>query len=161
MDDESEYDRDLTIDDQELDAEWLDQSSRMFKYCRLQAEANRELNLARESLSIRKAQLDREVRSDPSSHGIDKVTEATIAAAVLAHEDYSAANRKVIDAQYNYELVQGAVRAFDHRKSALENLVRLHGQSYFAGPHVPHDLHEIREKRDRDAQTKIRMRRRT
>jgi hypothetical protein len=35
----------------------------------------------------------------------------------------------------------------DHRKSALENLVKLHGQQYFAGPMVPRDLtHEWKNK---------------
>ena len=30
--------------------------------------------------------------------------------------------------------------AFNHRKSTLENLVRLHGQEYFSTPNEPRDL---------------------
>ena len=46
-------------------------------------------------------------------------------------------------------MAQGAVYAFEQRKTSLENLVRLHGQQYFAGPKMPRDL---RKEVDRRAQ---------
>ena len=45
------------------------------------------------------------------------------------------------------------------RKDALENLVRLHGQSYFAGPTAPHDakfIQEARKKKDEQTQSEAR-----
>ena len=39
------------------------------------------------------------------------------------------------------------LKAFEQRKDALENLVRLHGQQYFAGPKIPRDLPSEMEKR--------------
>jgi hypothetical protein len=50
--------------------------------------------------------------------------------------------------KYEAEVLQGAVNAVDHRKDALENLVRLHGLQYFAGPKVPRNLSEEREYRE-------------
>jgi len=158
-DDAASYEEDLAIDEHALDSEWLDQPRHMFRYCRMLADAHREMDFAKEALAVRKAQLDLEIRSAPESFGITKLTEAALSAAVLMHEDYRAANKVFLTAQYNHEVVQGAVRSFDHRKSALENLVRLHGASYFAGPEVPHDLSEIRKQRDRRVQTRVRMKR--
>ena len=43
-------------------------------------------------------------------------------------------------AQYELEVMGAAVRALDQKKSALENLVRLQGQNYFAGPSVPRTI---------------------
>lgn len=162
----STYERDLSIDESALDGEWLDHARRMFKYCELQAQAHRDLDLARDALSLKKAQLDMRARTSPEEFGVVAgsrgITEGAVMAAVLSHDEYRAANQAMIDAQYEYEVVQGVVRSFDHRKSALENLVRLHGQSYFAGPSVPHDLEEVRRQRDAQAQSTVgtRMRRR-
>ena len=40
--------------------------------------------------------------------------------------------------------------AIDQKKSALENLVKLHGQMYFAGPSIPRDLDKEWEKREKE-----------
>lgn len=182
------YEDDLTIDETSLDVEWLDQSARMGRYCRLMAEAQRDVNLAKERLDYEVARakeeldfvyatVERAVRGDPASYGVVAgprgVTEDAIKAAIQVHPEYRAAfqanldakmaeGRAVAEARFRYDLVAGAVRSFDHRKSALENLVRLHGASYFAGPAVPRDLSEMRRDRDRDVQRTIgeRMRRR-
>jgi hypothetical protein len=36
--------------------------------------------------------------------------------------------------------VEAVVTALDHRKKALENLVYLHGQSYFSAPTAPRGM---------------------
>jgi len=45
-----------------------------------------------------------------------------------------------LEAKHKAKIVNGTTRAVDHRKSMIERLTQLHGQSYFAGPSVPHDL---------------------
>jgi hypothetical protein len=70
------------------------------------------------------------------------VTNPAVEAVVLQHEDYKEANDEYMTAQYNYDMTQAAVRAMDHKKTALENLVRLHAASYFAGPSVPREIGE-------------------
>lgn len=151
-----DYGQDIIIDEQVLDVEWLNQPQRMGEYCRLAADARRTMDLAAENLEFVKATLGRAVRADPDKYGVKPgargITEDGISSAVIIHEEYKIANHQLIDARHAHEVAVGAVRAFDQRKSALENLVRLHGQSYFAGPSVPHDLSVERSRRDQEEQ---------
>lgn len=156
-----EYERDIQIDESSLDVEWLNQPRLMASYCEVAAEAHRKMDIAKERIDFVKAQLNQQIRSDPEGFGVVPgtrgITEGSIEAAVLLQEEYQDASRSHIDARYEYEVATGVVRAFDHRKTALENLVRLHGQAYFAGPSVPRDLPAERERRDRDIQGRVRV----
>ena len=158
------YERDLEIDESALDIEWLEQAGRMFKYCKLQAEALRDMTHAKEEQDFVYAELNKKVRSDPEEYGVVAgsrgITEDAIKAAIQTHADYGKAVDAYIDAKYEYDVVSGAVRSFDHRKAALEKLVQLFGASYFAGPQVPRNLAEERQMRDAHVQGKVRMKRR-
>ena len=148
------YEKDITIDDTALDVEWLGQPSLMLKYARHAASARMELDKAKEAVDLAKAELDKEIRSAPEDFGIEKITEATVIAAIITHDRYKKINEQLILAKFESDIAQGAVRAFDARKDALENLVKLHGQQYFAGPSMPRDLHwevEQRQKQTDDA----------
>lgn len=155
------YEDDILIDETALDVEWLNQPRRMEDYCKLAAEARRSLDLAAEELEFVRATLERAVRLNPSDYGVTPgvrgITEDGIKAAIQVHPEYKSASKRHIDAKYESEVAIGAVRAFDQRKVALENLVRLHGQSYFAGPAVPRDLPAERAKLDRTAQRRVRI----
>jgi hypothetical protein len=153
------YGDDINIDEDGLDVEWINHSRLMMKYCRKAAEAHRDMDLAKERLDLARATLDQAIRSDPKAYGItaEKPTEASINAAILMNVDYQTASTAYIDAKFENNVANDAVRAFDHRKSALENLVRLHGQSYFAGPAIPRNLHDERLLKDKTAQAKVQM----
>jgi len=138
---EMNYEEDIRIDPEMLEYEWIDQPNRMLRYCTILANASRKLDLAKENLDIVKAELDRDVRSDPEKYGITtKITEDLIKNTIILQGDYVAANHAVIEGKFYEDMAKSAVRAFDQRKDALENLVKLLGQSYFAGPKIPHDL---------------------
>jgi hypothetical protein len=144
------YEKDMQIDESALDVEWLDQASLMMKYARNAANTRRDMDQAKEALDYVKARLDSEIRTDPDKFGITaKVTEATILNTILNQQDYKNANTRFIEAKYEADIAQGAVRAVDARKDALENLVRLHGQQYFAGPKVQRDLSWERAERQK------------
>ena len=153
------YEDDIAIDEQALDVEWLTQSQKMMKYCKMAAEAQRALNLAKENVDFVYATVNRAVRNDPESYGVAAgsrgITEDSIKSAIQVHPEYQAATKEYIDAKYEAEVASGAVRAFDQRKSALENLVRLCGQNYFAGPQVPRDLADERRMRDAAVQERV------
>lgn len=172
-----DYEADIEIDEQALDVEWLDQSGRMFDYCRHAASTQMDMDLAKERLDVVRAELDQRVRADPEQYGLElrstkdgkpqPPTEGAILSTVMTQTEYQEATQDYLRKKFEYGVAQGAVRAFDQRKSALENLVRLHGQSYFAGPSVPHDLSEIRRQRDErrrerdaDVQRRVRLKRR-
>lgn len=149
------YEKDMFIDDSALDVEWLEQPSLMFKYSTYEAEKEREKDLAKEALDLVKADLDRNIRENPDKYGIAKVTETVILNTIITQDEYKEAYHKFLDIQYEYNIAKVAVRAVAQRKDALENLVRLHGQQYFAGPRVPRNLKEEVEKR-RSIQKRIR-----
>lgn len=159
------YDEEIEIDEQALDVEWLNQPKLMLKYTRARAEAQRELDMAKEIRDVTRARVDKAIREDPEKHGVVAgprgITEGGITAAIADHPDYIKANRAYVDSSYEFNVATGVVAAFDQRKTALENLVRLHGQSYFAGPKVPHDLGEMRRQKDEEAQRGVKIRRRT
>ena len=75
--------------------------------------------------------------------------------AILTSKKYQEANQKYLDAQYEKNMAGNAVQSMNMRKEALENLVKLHGQSYFAGPSVPHDLSKLKAEREKATETKI------
>jgi hypothetical protein len=157
------YEEDIRIDESALDVEWLDQPSLMMKYARNAAEARLELDRAKEALELAKAELDREVRSNPEAFGMEKLTESAVQNTIILQEAYIGANDNFIQAKFKADIAQGAVRAFDARKDALENLGRLLGLQYFAGPKMPRDLLEEREQRNKELNVKVgnKMSRRT
>ena len=124
----------LEIDEFRLDEEWVGQPSLYFCWARKQADASLRLDGAKSELDLVRANLDADVRNDPAKYGIIKITEAAVSNVVLGDADHQAATKRVAKAKYDLEVIKAAVNALDHRKSALEMLVRLHGQSYFAEP---------------------------
>ncbi len=141
----------MSIDESALDVEWLDQPKRMMTYCRLAAEKKRDADLAKENIDLVKSRLRQYISAEPDKFGLVKITEASLEAGVISHPDYQQAQREFIDAKFEAEVASGAVRAFEQRKTALENLVKLHNSSYFAGPSVPRDLSsEVRKKTESD-----------
>lgn len=134
------FEEDIRIDEDALDIEWLNQPRLMLKYSKISAEAKMEMLLRKEVLDLIKADLDKEIRSDPEKFGIVKITETAVSNTIISHKLYKEANTAYLQAQYEADIARGAVSAVEHKKDALENLVRLFGQNYFAGPQVPRDL---------------------
>jgi hypothetical protein len=138
-----DYTKDILIDQDALDVEWLNQPSLAMKYGKNWACCVEDLARAEEHLKIVQADLVDMVNQNPTKYlgeGI-KPTIGNIDAYVIRHEDYKTAKDEVIKRQYEVNVANIAkMEIGNSRKSALENLVRLHGQNYFAGPSVPRDL---------------------
>lgn len=133
----TEFEKDVQINPGALDVEWLRQASLFRKYAAASADAKDEVTRAKDHLEVVKAQQDSMIRGIPTDK---KPTEAAIAGLVLQSQEYQDANEAYLKAKYNADMVQAAVSAMEHKKTALENLVRLMGQQYFAGPREPRDL---------------------
>jgi hypothetical protein len=134
------YDKDIRIDPDALDLEWLYQPRLMVEYARHSAEMSLHLDKQKSLLELKKAELDKKIRAHPEKFEIAKPTETAISNAILMHPEYQEVEEQVWDAKYQMDIAKAAVRAIDGKKDALENLVRLHGQQYFAGPKLPRDL---------------------
>jgi len=149
------YEDDMYIDENALDIELLEQATLMIKYSQLLAEAKQSKDLAKEALDLKKAEIDLDIRDDPEKYQLEKVTENAINNCILMEEDYQTAQKEYHDANYEVNVLQGVVSAVEHRKSALENMVKLFGQNYFAGPAIPHDLKELREEKKNERDHRI------
>lgn len=159
---ELNYEKDISIDDSALDVEWLQQASLTLKYCQLEADARKAVDDTKAQLDIVEAELDKEIRNNPEKFDLPKITESAIKSAILVNENYINAKDEYSQAQYELNMAQAAVRAIYAKKDALENLVRLHGQQYFAGPSVPRDLSKEWEskQRQKSSNSKVKIKRR-
>lgn len=146
------YERDIIIDDSALDVEWLEQPALMLKYSKHEVFLEKERDLKKIELDLKKAELDKDIRTNPDDYDIAKITESVVLNTILMQKDYQQLEKEYLETVYEYNVAKVAVRAFSQRKDALENLVRLHGQQYFAGPKIPRDL--SKEKANRETQTK-------
>lgn len=130
------YREELRIDEHNLDIEWSTQPLLFMKYAEACASAKLELDKKKEKLEIKRATLDNRIREDPGSYtGSDKKpTEAQIANTIVTLAEYKEVSSELNTARHHFELMSAAVRAFEQRKSSLENLVRLYGQQYYSTP---------------------------
>jgi len=146
-----DYAKDIIIDEEALDKEWLRQPALMMKYAKHSARMQNALEEAKQELDIARAEADRTIRENPKGFDIpDRVTEGAISSAILTYKPYIEASKAFLDAKYEADMAKAAVNAFEHRKSALENLVRLYGQQYFAGPSVPYQINREWEAKEKD-----------
>jgi hypothetical protein len=144
----SNYEKDVTIDPDALDVEWLGQPGLIYKYSKKSAEAQQELSNAKESLELTSAELNKKIRSNPEKYGCEKITDDVVKNTILIQESYKAKNEIYKEAQFEVNIIRGVMDALNNKKSALENLVKLHGQNYFAGPSVPRDLSKEWERKE-------------
>jgi len=181
--DDLDFKRDIKIDPDALDVEWLDQPDVMLEYSLAQSEAEEEredakleVEKAKDKVTETKAKRAMEIRKNPSKHGLDKVTDSSISAAVEIDKEVMKAKQRYYDAvtefnkaKYVYSKLHSAVKSFEQRKVSLENLVRLLGLQYFAAPATERNLSEEYASRyqqkiartKKEAKEKIKERRRT
>lgn len=124
----------LTIDKNRLDVEWEEQAIMFFVQGQKLAEAQREHDRAKAVLSLKEAQLDKEIRENSDEFfGEDskKPTETQIKNAVVMQPEYQALEKKVIDAKYDLNIADKAITALEHRKRALTLLTELYFKDYW------------------------------
>jgi len=146
---ETEFDF-YDINKTRLDEEWVNQPRIYYKYSELLTDAKEAVERCKGQIEIAKdeikevvARIDLAIRKDPVKYlgeGL-KPTESAISNRILLHPKYAAAKEKIY--QLTEQLIElnttvstgfSAVTTLEHRKSALERLVSLHGQNYFSTP---------------------------
>ena len=159
-----DYGKDVVIDESALDVEWVNQASLALKYGRHWAECAQTRQTAEENIKLIRAGLIKEVTDDPEEC-LPKGTKPTgpvIEAYYRTHERHIEAKKDWIQAQYDENVADIARKEIGvTRKTALQNLVTLHGQSYFAGPSIPRDLsfEAANKKKQKDANKKVKLKR--
>jgi hypothetical protein len=154
------YEKDIRIDETALDVEWLHQPSLAMKYGRHWAELTKALSIVEENLKIVQADLTDLVNQHPEKYLGDgvKPTVGNIDSYIIRNEKYKAAKDKVREMQYEVNMANIAkMEIGNSRKTALENLVKLNGQNYFASPSMPRDLsyENAQKERQKNTDTKV------
>lgn len=142
---EINYAKDVHIDETALDVELLRQPELTLRYGHLLAEARLEVSQRKEALEFIRATLDGDIRMNPEKYEIQKITETVVSTTITLQSSFLKKNQELQEAQYEAECYQVAVNALRDKKDALSDLVKLHGQQYFAGPMTPRNLQEERE----------------
>ena len=127
------WERDIEIDKHQLDREWVGHPTLFMRYSEASARANREKDEAKEKLDLVYAKVDRHVRKTAT----EKITETMVKNAVMEDPEYKTSLEEYREATYQATVLSSAVKAFDHRKTALESLVRLSLSSYYSSPKSP------------------------
>lgn len=156
-----DYEKDVEIQHDALDVEWLGQPQLMRRYTKHAADKKAEMDRAKELVDFTKAELDKEIRLEPEKFGITKITESVVLNTILMCKIYKNVMEDYIECRYEHQVAQGVVTAIDHKKTALESLVKLHGQQYFAGPSVPRDLSKEWEAREKQKASNEKVKRMT
>lgn len=125
---------DVDVDKHNLDVEWERQARLYKKWADKLAHSKNEMAECKNALDLRAAELSNSIRNNPAKYKLQKVTDAAVEAAVKLSKQHQACVSMLNAAKHKVDLMESMVRAMDHKKAALENLVWLHGQSYFAEP---------------------------
>jgi hypothetical protein len=134
------YEDDIKIDRENLDGEFLKQPQLVFQYCKLEADAIQERDKLKEELKITEAALFEKIQNSG-----EKITVSATQAKVDMSDERVKVVAKLIGAEHNLNILQGVIKAFDHRKSALENLVQLWMRDYFSTPKNPKGTDNLQE----------------
>lgn len=150
-----DYTKDILIDETSLDVEWLDQANLAMRYGRHWAICKKRLAEAEEKVKVIRAELIAEANANPvKCCKKDKPNAADIEAFYRNSQRHKDAKEEWLKAQYECDMAEIAKNEVSYtRKVALENLVKLHGQQYFAGPRVPRDI--SKERSDKERQKRV------
>ncbi len=144
---DKEMEVDRTIDVNVLDVECAQQADLFYKWAQRDITAKRDVERTSFDVEVLESRLQLRAREHPEDFKLgDKVTEAAIRAAVQSSDKYIKAKESLFAAKEFADKMSKAVMAMDMKKRMLEALITLHGQQYFAGPEVPHNLLEVWQK---------------
>lgn len=119
------------------------------------ATAKYNLDMAKGKLDLVKAQLDKEIRDNPATFGLNKVTEPVVENTIILQQTYQKALLNLNTAKYNVAIHQAAVDALDHKKKGIEDLVKLRLADYYADPKL---VAQARQEIENERKAEIRSR---
>lgn len=158
---ELNYEKDIQIDESALEVEWLGQSSLSLRYAKHLSYLRGQTARLEEMKKITRSELILKVNKDAEKLIGKKSPNANdIEAYYRTQKEYQEVVEELLLVKEELEYAELAYQEIAWtRKKALENLVILHGQRYFAGPDSPRDIskewEKTRTQREVDASVKI------
>jgi hypothetical protein len=152
---ELDFENDQRVDPANLDVEAIRQAETFFKYAKRAVRADAQATRAKLALGVLAANLEMRIRKSPEKYGLARISEAAVEATVKTRESYRDAFEEWIRAVEEAALLDKATKAMEQKKGMIETLCKLHGQQYFAGPSVPHDIVGAWQAHQRDAGKRV------
>lgn len=158
------YEKDIRIDETALDLEWLSQAELAIKYGRYWATCKDRVTRAEENIKLIRSELIAEANDNPvECCNKEKPNAADIEAYYRRDKRHIKAKDEWLEASKELSIAEVVKNEISFtRKAALENLVILHGQQYFAGPSVARNLskeRELKQAKRQEINTRVRLNR--
>ena len=132
------YHEDIKIDPNNLEWDWIEQGSRYLYYAEAYADAIDTKDRAKQSMELKSAVLDNNLRTNWDKLFPDlKLTETSVKSKILQNIQYKKALDIFNKAHHNVNLLSSAKSAFEHKKKALEKLVELRITGMYSSPKMP------------------------
>lgn len=122
---------DLKINKYKLDEECLTHASTYNRYAEMATKSKTELTKAKDKLSLITAQRNIAIREEIIKSG-SKVTEKMIESYLEADKEVLKAKKEVREIEEVNVTFNAMLDSFDHRKSELDNLVKLYCAGYYS-----------------------------
>ena len=122
---------DLKINKYKLDEECLTHASTYNRYAEMATKSKTELTKAKDKLSLITAQRNIAIREEIIKSG-SKVTEKMIESYLEADKEVLKAKKEVREIEEVNATFNVMLDSFDHRKSELDNLVKLYCAGYYS-----------------------------
>ena len=127
------FEKDIGIDENALDEEWLRQPHLYLKSAQKAEELQGKVKKAKEQLELTDAEIEKEIRE-----GAEKNTEKSIATKIILNKEHQKAAANLFELEHEYRIISKvALSAIEQKKTALENLVKLYVAGYFSKPTEP------------------------
>lgn len=160
-----DFEDDIQIDLDNLHKEWEMHAQTRYKYSSELAYLDKVVKQQKKLIEVKKTKLKEAIsRLIIQIKGLDpKMTVQQVDATVAGHEqikpeeqEYSEAQDKLIDLEYNLNMARNAVQAFDDKKTALENEVKLWTKDYFSSPTEERKINVYKGHKNDQTSTNIR-----
>lgn len=128
---------DFTIDKHRLDEACIKQAEMAGELSQRMAPARQALAEAKNAVGLAKAEAANHIRLHPEMYDIGKVTDSSVADAMLMQDSVQEAQAAVVQAQYIVDVLDAGREALNDRKYAVRDLVELWRADYYADTPMP------------------------
>lgn len=129
--DDFDIENDIKINKYKLDEECLTHASTYNRYTEMVTKTKTELTKAKDKLSLITAQRNIAIREEIAKSG-SKVTEKMIESYLESDKEVLNAKKEVREIEEVNATFNAMLDSFDHRKSELDNLVKLYCAGYYS-----------------------------
>uniref|UniRef100_A0A6M3KLZ5 Uncharacterized protein n=1 Tax=viral metagenome TaxID=1070528 RepID=A0A6M3KLZ5_9ZZZZ len=136
MNDDNKYDwqKDIRVNPQNLLQSMYEQSDIFAKYAKLFADSLSKKQFLLRKIEKLKADVEKEVRSNPSDFGVEDIREATIKAIVLTDERVQSLGNELDVVEEEYNTWAQVMKGLEHRRSMLKYMTQLIKEGVYSVP---------------------------